>query len=69
MFYRAAEKVCSNLTTDSLANAIETTDFPRDMFGSPEFKFSKTDHLGNKRSRMGQIQNGKWMAVTDYLDN
>ncbi|MFA6312150.1 MAG: ABC transporter substrate-binding protein [Sterolibacterium sp.] len=69
LFARAAQKAGQNLTTDSLVNAFETTSFPRDMFGSPEFKFSKTDHLGNKRSRIGQIQNGKWTAVTDYLDN
>jgi len=69
MFYQAARKAGSNLTTDSLANALETMSFPRDMFGSPDMKFSKTDHLGNKRARMGQIQNGRWAALTDYLDN
>ena len=69
LFYRAAQKAGTNLTTESLANAFETTSFPRDMFGTPEMKFTKTDHLGNKRSRMGQIQNGRWAALTDYLDN
>ena len=67
LFYRAAQKAGQNLTTDSLANAFESTGFPRDMFGSPEFKFTKTSHLGNTKSRIGQIQNGKWMAVTDYI--
>jgi branched-chain amino acid transport system substrate-binding protein len=69
LFYRGAEKAGQNLTTESLANAFETTSFPRDMFGSPEMKFSKTDHLGNRRSRMGQIQNGKWAAITDYISD
>jgi len=69
LFYRAAQKAGPNLTTDSLANAFETTSFPRDMFGSPEFKFSKTNHLGNNKSRIGQIQNGRWAALSDYLDN
>ncbi len=69
LFYRAAQKAGQNLTADSLAKALETTSFPRDMFGSPEFKFTKTSHLGNSKSRIGQIQNGKWMAVTDYLEN
>jgi len=69
MFYRAAQRTGANLTTESLANSFETNPYPRDMFGSPEMKFSKTDHLGNKRSRMGQIQNGKWMGITDYLEN
>jgi len=69
MFYQAARKAGTNLTTESLAHALETMSFPRDMFGSPDMKFSKTDHLGNKRARMGQIQNGRWAAITDYLEN
>jgi hypothetical protein len=23
--------------------------------------------LGNERSRMAQIQNGRWVSITDYL--
>jgi len=69
LFYRAAQKAGQNLTADTLAQAYESTSFPRDMFGSPEFKFTKTSHLGNNKSRIGQIQNGKWAAITDYLDN
>ena len=68
LFAVAAQKVGKDLNTESLANAFETGRFPRDIFGSPEMKFSKSDHLGNKRSRIGQIQDGKWAAVTDYLD-
>ncbi|MGB7479821.1 MAG: ABC transporter substrate-binding protein [Burkholderiaceae bacterium] len=68
MFALAAEKAGPNLTVDGLVNALETTTFSRDMFGSPEYKFSKTNHLGNDKSRIGQIQNGKWIAVSDYLN-
>ena len=68
LFYRAAKAAGQKLTTDTLASAFETTTFPRDMFGTPEMKFSKSNHLGNARSRIGQIQNGKWQSVTDYLD-
>ena len=68
LFYRGAKAAGPKLSTETLANAFETTAFPRDMFGSPEWKFSKTNHLGNIRSRIGQIQNGRWQAVTDYLD-
>ena len=67
LFSRAAQAAGQTLTTDSLAKAFESTSFPRDMFGSPEFKFTKTSHLGNTKSRIGQIQNGKWMAVPDYI--
>lgn len=68
LFAMAADKAGPNLNVDSFVNALENTTYPRDMFGSPEYKFSKTNHLGNAKSRIGQIQNGKWMAVTDYLD-
>jgi hypothetical protein len=39
------------------------------MFGSPEYKFTATQHLGNQQSRVSQIQNGKWVNITDYLEN
>ncbi len=68
MFATAANKAGPNLTVDGLVNALETTVFPRDMFGSPQYQFTKTNHLGNAKSRIGQIRNGKWEAVTDYLD-
>ena len=69
LFYRGAKAAGQKLNTETLANAFETATFPRDMFGTPEMKFSKSNHLGNNRSRIGQIQNGKWQAVTDYLDH
>lgn len=68
MFAQAAEKAGPDLSVDSLVNALESTTFSRDMFGSPEYKFSKTSHLGNAKSRIGRIENGKWVAVSDYLD-
>jgi hypothetical protein len=37
------------------------------MFGSPEYKFGPKQHLGNDKSKVGQIQNGRWVAVTDYM--
>jgi len=68
MFAAAAEKAGPNLTTDTLISTMESMWFPRDMFGSPGYRFTSTNRLGNDRSRIGQIQNGKWVAVTDYLD-
>ena len=68
LFYQTAKKAGANLTTESFVKTLEGTTFARDMFGSPEYKFTPTNHLGNSRSRIGQIQNGKWTAVTDYLD-
>jgi branched-chain amino acid transport system substrate-binding protein len=69
LFYQTAKRAGPNLTTDSFIKALESAPFPRDMFGSPEYKFTATQHLGNAKSRVGQIQNGKWVAITDYLEN
>ena len=40
---------------------------PRDAFGSDEMTFTKTKHLGSNRARLSQIQNGKWVPITDYI--
>ena len=60
-------KTGPNLTTDNFIKVLESTTFSRDMFGSPEYKFTPKQHLGNDKSKVGQIQNGRWVAVTDYL--
>jgi branched-chain amino acid transport system substrate-binding protein len=69
LFYQTAKRAGPNLTTASFVKALESAPFPRDMFGSPEYKFTATQHLGNQKSRVSQIQNGKWVTVTDYLEN
>jgi branched-chain amino acid transport system substrate-binding protein len=68
MFAQAADKAGPNLTTEGFVKVMESVFFPRDMFGSPGYRFTPTNHLGNEKSRIGQIQNGKWVPVTDYLD-
>ena len=67
MFVQTAKRTGPNLTTDSFIKVLESTTFARDMFGSPEYKFGPKQHLGNDKSKVGQIQNGRWVAVTDYL--
>jgi len=39
---------------------------PTDIFGSPEGTFSPTKHLGSNKSRLSQIQDGKWKIISDY---
>jgi branched-chain amino acid transport system substrate-binding protein len=67
MFAQTAKKAGPNLTTDSFIKTLEASTFTRDMFGSPEYKFTATQHLGNEKSKVGQIQNGRWVAITDYF--
>ncbi len=68
VFARAAEKAGPNLNAETLNAALESLTVPRDFFGAPEYSFSKTNHLGNRRGKITQIQGGKWVKVTDYLD-
>ena len=56
-----------NLSTESLAATLEGMTLPADIFGSPPLKFSPSNHLGNDQVRLGRIQNGRWVPVSDYL--
>jgi branched-chain amino acid transport system substrate-binding protein len=66
-FLKVAFKVGPILTTDAFVKTMETMTFPRDMFGMAELTFSPTKHLGNQFSRLSQIQDGRWMVVSDYV--
>jgi branched-chain amino acid transport system substrate-binding protein len=57
----------TNLTTDSLVKAIETTKFSADIFGGKAPTFGPTKRLGSSETRMSQIKNGKWTVVSEYL--
>ena len=61
------EKTGSNLTVESFVKGMESVTRPRDMFGADEVKFSATKHQGSNRARLCQIQNGRWVSVTDYF--
>ncbi|MEY4676502.1 MAG: hypothetical protein RLZZ470_1009 [Pseudomonadota bacterium] len=65
-FIRAAQKAGPNLTTDTFVTAMDSMTIPTDFFGGPEAKFSPTKHLGSNRSRLAQIQDGKWKVISDY---
>ena len=66
-FESAAEKAGAKLTVDSYIDALERSTIPRDMFGADEFSYSKTKHLGSNRTRLCQIQEGRWRCITDHL--
>ena len=66
-FIKAAQKAGPNLTTDSFIKAMDGMTFEPDMFGSPKSSYSATKRLGNDTSRLSQIQNGKWVVVSDYM--
>jgi len=65
-FILAAQKTGPNLTTDSFVKVMDNMTIPTDFFGGPEAKFSPTKHLGSNRSRLAQIQEGRWKVMSDY---
>ncbi len=67
MFVQTAKKAGVRLTTDSFIGVLESTNVPRDFLGSPEYQFGPGQHLGSNKSKVGQLQNGRWVAVTSYL--
>ena len=66
-FIRGAQKAGPNLTTDSFVKAMDSMTLPPDIFGGPEGKFTPTQHLSSNRSRLSQIQDGKWKIISDYF--
>jgi branched-chain amino acid transport system substrate-binding protein len=67
VFADVAQRAGPNLTNETFIAALEKYTRPRDMFGADEMVFTKTKHLATNRARLSQIQNGKWVQVTDYL--
>ena len=67
IFAMAASKAGANLTTDTFIKAMDTLSIPSDMFGSAPASFSPTKRLGSNASRLSQIVDGKWKAVSDYI--
>jgi len=68
LFVMAARKAGPDLTADKFAEALETLVREADFLGSPRFKFSKSDHLGSRATRLAQIRNGRWENITDYME-
>jgi branched-chain amino acid transport system substrate-binding protein len=65
-FAEAAGKAGKNLTPESFTKAMDSSNFPADIFGSPPLSFSPTKHLGNEASRLSQIQESRWRPITEY---
>ena len=66
-FAKAATKAGKNLNTESFIKVMDTMVYPSDMFGSAPSSFSPTKRLGSDASRLSQIQDGKWKAISEYI--
>ena len=68
LFVRTAEATGPELTQEAFARTLERMQFSRDYFGSPSYRFTPEDHLGNRHGRLAQIRDGRWVLISDYLE-
>jgi len=68
-FANAAGKAGKGLSTESFIKVMDTMSIPPDMFGSAPATFTATKRLGSDASRLSQIQDGKWKAVSEYFSS
>jgi branched-chain amino acid transport system substrate-binding protein len=66
-FARAAQKAGASLSPDSFIKAMDGMVIPPDIFGSAEATFTATKRLGSDKSRLSQLQDGRWKVVSDYI--
>ena len=62
----ALEKAGPELTTDSLASALESISDYTDIFGY-EVSFGPEKHSGATESVLSQVQDGKWVALEQAI--
>ena len=66
VFAQAMREAGPRPTTSKFIRAMETVNYPGDMFGNPALRFTPTKRLGSNASRLSQIQDGRWKVVIDY---
>ena len=67
MVVRTLDKTGPNLSADAFVKALETSTFPRSFLGTSEYSFGPQKRLGNNQSRIAQIQNGRWVNISDFI--
>jgi branched-chain amino acid transport system substrate-binding protein len=68
-FALSAEKAGPNLNVDTLVKAMDSMTIPRDMFGADEATYRPNKHQGSNRAKLCQIQNQKWVCLTDFFSD
>ncbi len=68
IFAKVAGKTGAGLSTDSYIKVMDTFVHEPDMFGSAKMTFSPTKRLGSDASRLSQITDGRWKAVSEYFN-
>jgi branched-chain amino acid transport system substrate-binding protein len=68
-FANAAGKAGKGLSTESFIKVMDTLSVAPDMFGGAPATFTATKRLGSDASRISQIQDGKWKAISEYFSS
>lgn len=64
---RALRDAGPDLTVDSLVAAIESIDDYQDIFGGPVLSFGPEKRIGTDESFLAEVQDGRWVRVTENL--
>ncbi|MCZ0737389.1 ABC transporter substrate-binding protein [Phreatobacter sp. AB_2022a] len=67
LFTEAAMKAGPNLTPQSFNQAMETTRYGTDMFGSQGCAITPQNRLCNNAARLSQIRDGRWVVARDWV--
>jgi branched-chain amino acid transport system substrate-binding protein len=66
-FIQVAQKAGPNLTLEGFLKAVESHEFPQDIFGSPVSRFGPNKRQGSEVTRLSQLQDARWRVVSDYF--
>ena len=67
-FAKAAKKAGCDLTREKLIDTMESMGtVPDDIFGGPATTFTSTSHQGVDEAILFQIQNGRWVQISEPL--
>lgn len=66
-FAEAARRAGKDLTREKFIDAMESFRDVDDPFGGPPVSYSSTSHLGNERTFMAQVKNGKFVKISGFL--
>ena len=67
LFTEAAMKAGQNLTWQSFNQAMESTRYGTDMFGSQGCAITPQNRLCNNAARLSQIRDGRWVVTRDWV--
>jgi ABC-type branched-subunit amino acid transport system substrate-binding protein len=65
LMIKGLDKAGPSLSVANFVSALEGMEVAPDFFGSPSYRFTATDHLATRASRLAQIRNGRWEMLRE----